>query len=102
MKPTSDALTEEQRLAQRRYIEIAISGTRHGRAPAARLPRKDAPAPTGVAELQVVLTAQKRDKRFESAVSTSAVREALYQMQRYGWTVAVGEEHPAPVKASRR
>jgi hypothetical protein len=102
MKPTPDAMTEQQRLAQRRFIEIAISGTRHGRPPAARLRKADAPAPTGVSEPQVVLTATKRDKRFESAVSASAVREAIYQMQRYGWTVAVGEEHAAPVKAARR
>jgi len=55
-----------------------------------------------VAERQVILTAHKRDKRFESAVSASALREAVYQMDWYGWTVVVGEEHAAPANGGWR
>jgi hypothetical protein len=54
------------------------------------------------AERQVILTAHKRNKRFESPVSVSALREAVYQMERYGWTVVVGEEHAAPANGGRR
>jgi len=46
-------------------------------------------------ETRTTLTAHKRDKRFEVDVSTSEVPDALYQMHKYGWTVAVGAEHRA-------
>jgi hypothetical protein len=53
-------------------------------------------------ERQLILTAHKRNKRFESPVSVSALREAVDQVERYGWTVVVGEEHAAPANGGRR
>jgi len=50
-------------------------------------------APGSQPDTRLVLTGRKRAGHFEAAVSASAVGDALYQMRRYGWTVAVGEEH---------
>src|SRR5690242_13770727 len=101
MTPPGSATAEQQRLEQQqRFIDLAISGKRR-RPSAPPRPRSNGHRVPAVAEPQVILTAHKRNKRFESAVSVSALREAIYQMERYGWTVVVGEEHPAPAKSGR-
>ena len=101
MTPPTTAFAEEQRLERRRFIELAVTGKRHHRPASVQHLRPD-PRPPAVAERQVILTARKRNKCFESAVSVSALREAVYQLQRYGWTVVVGEEHAAPANGGRR
>jgi hypothetical protein len=95
-------LPEDQRLEQRRFIELAITGKRHQRPSSVHEMRPDPRSSPGVAEPQVILTAHKRNKRFESAVSISALREAVYHLERYGWAVVVGEEHAAPANGGRR
>lgn len=88
-KPGS-ATAEQQRLEQQRYIQLAISG-KHWRPvaePGLRSNSRPSPSP---AQRQVILTAHKHSKRFESPVSVSAIRKAVYQMERHGWTVDVGE-----------
>ena len=94
MTPPGTPTAEQQRLEQQqRIIELAVSGKRRWRPTGQRV--------LSVAEPQVILTAHKRNKRFESPVSVSALREALYQMERYGWTVVFGEEHAAPARGGR-
>ena len=100
MTPPGSATAEQRRLdQQQRFIELAISGKQGWRPTAAVVPRGNGHRVQPVAEQQVILSAHKRDKRFESAVSVSALREAIYQMERHGWTVVVGEEHSAPGKS---
>lgn len=103
MTPTSSAAAEQQRLEQQQwYIDLAISGRRRRRPSSAGVPGTNGPLVPSVAERQVILTAHKRDKRFESAVSVSVRSETIRQMERYGWTVVVGEEHDAPATRGRR
>src|SRR5689334_24935590 len=101
MTPPTSGITVEQRLELWRFIELATTGKRHHWPGSVQEVRSD-PAPPAVAERQVILTAHKRDKYFESAVSVSALREAVYHLERYGWTVVVGEEHAAPASGGRR
>src|SRR5207245_606247 len=104
----------ERDAAELRHSAAATAGTaaalhrprHHGKATLAANIRGLRRRPNGrlvpsVADRQVILTAHKRNKRFQSPVSVSALREAVYQMERYGWTVVVGEEHPAPASGGR-
>jgi hypothetical protein len=71
---TVDAVSDEGvKRAELRYVEEAPVAL--GSEPGPRL----------------VLFGRKRGKHFEAAVSASAVGDAVYQMRRYGWTVAVDE-----------
>lgn len=102
MTPPTSGIAEEQRLEHWRFIEFAITGKRHQRPATVHEIGPHSRRAPGVAEPQVILTAHKRDQRFESAVSVSALGEAVYQLEGNGWTVAVGEEHVAPVNGGRR
>jgi hypothetical protein len=100
--PPGSATAEQQRLEQQqRYIQLAISGKRGWRPAAEPVVRSNGHPTPSPAERQVILTARKRNKRFESPVSVSALREAVYQMERYGWTVDVGEGHAASANGGR-
>jgi hypothetical protein len=103
MTPRSSATAEQRRLEQQqRYIDLAITGKRRWLPTPAIVGGTNGRLGPSVAERQVILSAAKRDKRFESPVSVSALREAVSQMERYGWTVGVGEEHAAPANGGRR
>ena len=103
MTPQSSPTAELQRLEQQqRYIDLAITGKRRWVPTSAVVPETNGLPLPSVAERQVILTAHKRNKRFESPVSVSALREAVYQMERSGWTVDVGEEHAASASGGRR
>ena len=103
MMAPSAGTADQQRLEhQQRYIDLATAGRGHRRPISVHFPRTNRRTSSSVAEPQVILTAHKRDKRFESAVSVSALREAVYKMERSGWNVVVGQEHAAPANGGRR
>ena len=42
-----------------------------------------------------ILRASKHEKRFECAVSSSTAGQAVYWLEKYGWTVAMGDAPPS-------
>jgi hypothetical protein len=101
--PPSSGTAEKQRLEQQqRSVELAIREERQQRPTGAVVPKSNGGPPPAAIYPKVILTAHKRNKRFESAVSVSALREAVYQMERHGWMVVVGEELASQTNGGQR
>jgi hypothetical protein len=95
-KASGSPVSEREGQCQRTSIELAPGG-RSDLADSKLVPRTRRVAMSAMPEGQVLLTARKRKRRFEGRVSASFLRQARYQMERYGWDRVHGGRPPGPV-----
>jgi hypothetical protein len=98
MTPPTSGIAEEQRLEQRRFIELAITGKRHQRPASVHELRPD-PRSSGVAERQVILTAHDVTARYRLQSEEAVEGTGEWEVQ---WRVIPPANGPPVVRRLSR